>query len=486
MRRESGVALLIVLIILFMVTSSSASFIWFMNQQQTRAGARFHSHAALAAAEAGVHRALSILEGMSPDGQAPGRTWRPVGYTESLPGGSSAGRFTVSVADDPDGAIVITSTGEALGATRHVRAHIYLASPCLLAALCGAGAVYLERPPAAMIILPYGGGIGDRPWIHIATGRGIIFAGSDVSINDPSAIFRAGPGPVDAPESASNPTAVRAPGPVRLLLGKDAGLMVGPDRVRVDIQQLRAMGVYAEGVILRTEAMPSLPDVDRQYYQSLAGRNTVNAELNKAAGEYIGDTDLARKRNSLYARTEFERVQRYLRMQRSAGPLRGVIYVMGGGVSLYDGQHLQIVDGTLVGEGSIYLGPATSLEVTHSPATRTLPGLIALEVTHPTPTRTLSGLIALDRGALVVTRDSTLRVHGLVSVAGMVNVGPGGRADIVGAVLARHPNFSFQSLGASTVIRYDPAILGTPGLRVDAKAPVVAWIAAWEELNASR
>ena len=32
------------------------------------------------------------------------------------------------------------------------------------------------------------------------------------------------------------------------------------------------------------------------------------------------------------------------------------------------------------------------------------------------------------------------------------------------------------------VIRYDPAVLGTPGLRVPVDAPVIAWVARWEEL----
>ncbi len=56
------------------------------------------------------------------------------------------------------------------------------------------------------------------------------------------------------------------------------------------------------------------------------------------------------------------------------------------------------------------------------------------------------------------------------------------RADIVGAALSADRGLSFRNVAATVVIRYDPAVLGTPGLHVAADAPVVAWVAAWEEL----
>jgi hypothetical protein len=88
----------------------------------------------------------------------------------------------------------------------------------------------------------------------------------------------------------------------------------------------------------------------------------------------------------------------------------------------------------------------------------------------------------LDDGALVVTRDARLRVHGLVYANRRIDIGINARIDIVGAVLANDPELSFRSFAASVVIRYDPAVFGTPGLRVRDDAPVVAWVAAWEEL----
>ncbi|MGH2669876.1 MAG: hypothetical protein ACRDH5_12320, partial [bacterium] len=152
---EAGMVLLAVLVILVAVGGSSASFIWFMNQQQKRAGDRLRSAAALGAADAGVQRTLAILEGVAPDGSS-GRDWRPTGYAETLSMGAFEGRFTISLSEDPEGAIVIDSVGEVGGVTRRVRARVTLASPALLAALFGTGSIWLDRPPAATVIVPAG------------------------------------------------------------------------------------------------------------------------------------------------------------------------------------------------------------------------------------------------------------------------------------------------------------------------------------------
>ncbi len=144
--------------------------------------------------------------------------------------------------------------------------------------------------------------------------------------------------------------------------------------------------------------------------------------------------------------------------------LRGVIHVSGG-IVLLEGRRLEIADGALVTEGTVRLGEGASLEVTHTAATRTLPGLIILE-----------------SGALIVGGDARLRAHGLVYASRVIDIREGARADIVGAVLGNDAGLSFRNTGGTVVIRYDPAVLGTPGLRVADQDPVVAWIAAWEEL----
>lgn len=464
MARQRGAALLAVLIVLLIVAGSSASFIWLMNQQQTSAGVRLRSRAALAVAEAGMHRALSALEATAPDGRTLGRRWRPAAYSEAMTSGALEGRFSVSIADDPGGAIQVISTGHVGGVTRRLRARVMLASPGLLVALYGTSVVHLERPPAAIVLVPYGAGVGDRPWIQIAAGRGITFATADVSINNPAHAFDAAPGPADGPDAVRAPTAPPRPGPIRLLLARAASLTVGTEHVRVDVQQLRSMGIYVDGVVVHSQALPALPEVDRAYYQALATANSANAALNDAAGRYSGDDALARKRDSLYEHVEFEQVMAYLRTGRQPTALQGLVYLRGG-LSLVEGQRLQILDGGLVAEGTIYLDRGGTLEVTHSAATRTLPGIVVL-----------------DDGALVVTQQARLRAHGLVYVNRMIDLGVGARVDVVGAVLGNDPEVSFRSYAASVVIRYDPAVMGTPGLRVPDNSPVTTWVAVWEEL----
>jgi hypothetical protein len=460
---DTGVVLLALLIVLMVITGSAASFIWFMNQQQTRAGLRYRSASALALAEAGVYRALSILETGAPDG-TPGREWRPAGYSEVVPVGTSEGRFTLSLMDENDGAILISSTGEVGGVLRRLRAHVYMASAAQFAALYGTSMLRFENPPAATAILPYPTNVGDLPWIHVASGAGVWFDSTAVSINDPAVGLRLSPGPADALGSAPAAPASARPGPVILLLAQDADLMIDRDRQPVDIQQLRAMGLPLEGRVIRPASFPVPPEVDRAFYRAKATINDLNASLNKTVGEYFGDANFARKSDSLYSAIQFEQLQAYASNVGQILGLRGVVYVSGG-LSLVGRDQLQIADGALVTEGTVNLDEGASLEITHS-----------------APTRGLPGLLVLDDGALVVTEGARLRVHGLVYVNRLFEVGRDAHVDIVGSVLANDSGLSFHNSGGSILIRYDPAVLGTPGLRVPINTPVVPWVAAWEEL----
>jgi hypothetical protein len=111
-----------------------------------------------------------------------------------------------------------------------------------------------------------------------------------------------------------------------------------------------------------------------------------------------------------------------------------------------------------------------------------LRGGAALEITHTASTRTLPGILILGNGSLYVTEGARLRAHGLVYANRAIDITDGAAVDIVGAVLGNDAGLSFRNLGSTVIIRYDPAVLGTPGLIVPADAPVVAWIAGWEEL----
>jgi len=457
-----GTALLVVLIVLLAIAAWSSSFVWLMNQQLTRAGARYRSAAALAVADAGVHRALSILEGEAPDAPVPGRTWRTEEYAETIHVGSFEGQFTLALVDDLDGAVVVTSAGEVGGIVRRLRARVYVDSPAQLAALYGASVVRLEHPPAATVILPYGG--VDAPWIQVAAGRGLWLAGPDVAINNPSVPFRAGSGPVDALPEAQASTVPPDPGPVRVWLGRGASVRLDRGSQPLSAEELRALGVNIEGIVQTPGPLPAVPEVDGGFYRRRAAGNTGNAGTNAAAGKFLGDDGLARKHDSLYSVREWDLLLGYLNRPSGSEALQGIVYVAGG-MTLDEGRRLQIDGGALITEGTVRLAKGSSLEVTHSAATRTLPGLVTL-----------------DKGELLVSPGATLRVHGLVYSQAFEATGDA-RVDIVGSLLAGGSGFSVNNAGASVVIRYDPAVLGTPGLLAPPPgAPVIAWVARWEEL----
>ena len=465
LRYDRGMALLAVLVMLMVVAGVAASFVWLMDQQQTRAGMRLRSIASLAAAEAGIHRALAVLESVTPEGDGAGRAWRPLAYTEGFHSGPLNGRFTLTLADEPGGVIQVTSVGEIAGVTRRVRARVHLASRSMLTALYGAGLVRIDNARAQIVVAIYGPGAGNLPWVHVAAGGGVAFGAADAVINDPTARVVVGAGPVDTPGLIG--TLAGAIEPVRLLLARGAQLTVGPDYRRVDVQQLRVMGMQVDGNVVWTDSFPKAPHIDQQFMQAQAALNVSNAELNEAAGRFVGDDALIAKHDGLYTEDQFAALQTYLLTQTRHVILRGVVYVIGA-VTLSEHQKMTIADGTLITEGPLRLRRGASLDIIHSAATRTLPGVLVLD-------RRLSP------GILIVAHDAQIRAHGLV-YARSVDVWEGARLDVVGAVVGMDPEISFRNLGGSVVIRYDPAVLGTPGLKPADNAPVIAWIAAWEEL----
>ena len=460
--RETGQVLLVIIVIMLAVTVSSSSFIWFMNQQQTRAGNRYRALAALHVADSGVQRTLAILETTSPEG-GPGREWRPVAYTETVNIDPLKGRFTVSVESAPGGTLVITSDGQVSAVVRRLRVRAHLASPALLAALYGASSVRFERPPAFTFIGPYGE-LEGRPWIHIEAGKEVWFADTGVAINDPSIAPGTFPGPIALLPRMDRPEGGARFGPVRILLAKQAELTLGPKHERVDSQQLRVSGFLLENAVRRIEPLPRLPEVDRDFYRSLAAGNRANAEINHAAGRFTGDRELEEKQDSLYLPPQMAKLLTYLVSRNQPMSLRGVIYVAGA-VTLPTGSQLHVTDGALLAENTVKLEPQAELSVIHTPRTRTLPGIIVL-----------------DHGGLVVGKNARLRVHGLVYTQQTVETAEGASVEVVGALASNDPGISFRG-GAAIVIRYDPAVLGTPGLRVAPGDPVIAWVSEWQEVR---
>lgn len=461
---ESGHVLLAVLIMFMAISLSATSFIWFMNQQQTYAGRRYQDVAALYAAEGGIQRVLAALESASQD-DGPGRSWRPRDYAEPFESGPLKGRFTVSVEGNGDGSLVVTSEGVVGSATRRLQARVSLASPALLAALYGASVVQFERPTATVVILPYGRTLTTERWVHVAAGEAIRFVDTGASAINAPVTFEVPVGPLEALDRTREGCRAGGLRPARLLLANDAELMVSKGLHRVDLQQLRAQGFHLDGHLIEVDRFPSPPQVDRNFYSSLAAANTANAEINRLAGQRANNRQLAQRRNSLYQPQEMIEILRYDASRRSPTTLRGLIYVAGG-LELADGSRLAIVDGALVAERSIFIGEKAELTITHTPQMRTFPGLLVL-----------------DQGGLMLDEKAKLKAHGLVYVSRSLDIGQGAVVELVGALLAKDPMLSVRNDGGQILICYDQAVLGTPGLRVGADEPIIAWVSDWREVG---
>ncbi len=462
LRAQDGQLLLGVLVLILAVTASAVTFVWYMNQQQARSGARYRAAAALAVADAGVHRALAALESRAPDGRQ-GREWQPQGYQEAVQTGPLSGRFVLSMSEEAGGARVITSAGEVGGVVRRIRVRVSLASPSLLAALNGAAIVKIDAPPATTVLVPYGTATANHPWVHLMAGRAVWFSTAGASVNDPEVHVAFSPGPVDAAAGLGKGAARPPVMPLRIVLPRDAILSVGGADQTADVTQLRVFGVSIQDVV-RTEVMPELPTIDRAYYLSLAAANKANAAVNREAGLITGDHDLVQKAGSDYSGSEFVHILDHLAAEQYRPRLRGVIYVRGS-VTLPEGAHVFIDDGALITESTVHLSRWAELSVVHSSASRTLPGLMVQ-----------------DLGALNLAQEAKLHVHGLVYVNRAIEVGEGATFDVVGAVMGNNPGISFRAYAAAVIVRYDPAVLGTPGLVVSEDGPVVVWIASWEEV----
>lgn len=461
-RDEAGQTLLVVLIIMIAVAVSSTSFIWFMNQQQTRAGTRYRAAAAFQVAQAGLRRALAILESTAPDG-SPGRDWRPADFSEPVAAGSLEGRYVIAIENHPEWGLLVTSEGQAGGLRRRIRAHVVLAPPALLAGIYASASIRLVGEPASLVITPYGGFAG-RPWVHIAAGGEVWFGSDRIRVNDPAGALPLPPGPIDPLAVIDRPESRPAILPISLLLAGEAPLVLGEARREVDAERLRAAGIGVAAVH-RIDALPPLPEVVRGFYASLAEGNTANAALNRAAGRFSGDHDLEQKEDSRYDAAQMTRLLTYLNSRQPDESLRGAIYVSGR-VTVPAGGWLHILDGALVTENTVKVEEEAELRVTHSARTRLLPGIIVL-----------------DPGGLVVGRGARLHAHGLVEAAQIIEMLEDATVEVVGAVAARASGLSLRNTGAAILLRYDAAVLATPGLRVRFREPIVAWVATWEEIS---
>lgn len=204
------------------------------------------------------------------------------------------------------------------------------------------------------------------------------------------------------------------------------------------------MGIQADAHAIHVDEFPQPPEVDGALYRAWAAANAMNADLNETPAGYLKSRELTGKRDSLYTAIQFAQLLSYLSTGRHLPRLHGVVYATGG-VALPAGRALWIIDGTLITEGTVQISRGASLEIVHSAATRTLPGLIAV-----------------NRGALAISPQARLRVHGLVFTDQVIDLSEGARMDITGSVLSNDAKTSLLNFAASVVIRYDPAVWARP------------------------
>jgi hypothetical protein len=455
---QRGAVLPGVLVFFLMSSGLALLFVSFMDHQQRGAGARYNAALALGAAEAGIYRMLAALE--SDLAGIGGGLFGQV-LSGKVEGGGRSGEYVVSVSRDRDGGFVLESRGQAGETVRRLRVRVRVAPPALLAALATPGTVKIDGYPAALVIAPYHPRSGELPWVHVMVGRGVWFASTQVTLNTRVPGVELAPGPVGTQGTA--PTELSAPG-VRILLVGTAELTVGTEHSVANVTGLRTFGVPLENVVVRPGNFPRLY-VDRHYFKQLAAMNSANAALNRAAAGYVNDAPLYEKHDSVYSGAQFLHLISYAASRGVPLRLHGVIYVEGTVVLPVDAR-IVLEEGALVTESTLHLGPGAQLSVMHEQRTRTLPALLVLE-----------------QGQLTLAPGARLAAHGLVYVNQGIALAANAVLDVVGSVYVNHSGLAFVPTGAFAAIRYDPAILGTPGLLTVPGEPRVAWVVAWEEIR---
>lgn len=460
-RRENGQALVMVVVVMMILQVIAWAFLARMNIEQRLAGGSTRSFAALYLAEAGLQRALVMLEQGAPaDAAADGSS---VPYRETL----VSGAFTIETIERrADGLVAVVVSGEVAGASRRLQALVRLGPEALSYGIYARDVVSLEGQSRTYVV-PHHVGWGQRR-------RGAaVAAGGEIRF-DPQAelnVFRGRPlslreGQVpDETLLSTSATDDSARGLVDLVLAGNARLRAGVTYIPPRLEDLRQ---YVEELGVRrvtTRAPVAMPSLDVDYYRKLAEANTANAAINAAAGAFGGYPDLRTKTHSRYSAEELLAIVDYFARTKLPDPvLHGVIFAYGP-LELRGAARLTILDGALFVKGDLLIGEGVRLEVRHTPRARFLPGLVASAV-EPAQ----SGTIQVERGATAI-------VDGLVLAGGNVDV-LGGVLDVTGSMAGR--NIVNNSSGA-TMIRFDPGAGAVAGLLRSDR--VFAISIGWQELR---
>ncbi len=453
MRRQNGQALVIVVVVMMILQIVAWAFLSRVNFEQRLAGGATRDLAALYLAEGGLQRALWILEEGTPEA-ATGNGSLP--HQEML----GAGTFTIEALDPlPEGLTSIVVRGEVSGASRRVKALARLGPEALVYGLYGEGTVAFGGRARTYLVPFRAGGGGCRRTGDLAAGGEIRFDSPRATLN----AFRSFTLTLREGTIADNGL-LDSPGPpesdmglLDLVLAGGARLFSGIEQTPVELdelqRQVRGLGVRR----VRVRPRVLLPSFDIRHYIALAEKNTANAPLNRAVGEAIGELGLFEKTHSRYSAEEFEAILAYLQAQPKKPTLQGII-VVDGDVNLQQGSKLSIADGALVALGDITINELARLEVRHGPTTTTLPGIVTGG----------SGSIHIGDRAMAI-------VDGLILTAGDLEV-QAGVLDVIGAIAAG----SFFNADGTVVVRYDPRVLVTAGLRRIGRG--YAELVSWQEL----
>lgn len=460
MRRQGGQALLMVVVVMMILQVIAWAFLARVNVEQRLAGGSTRSLAALYLAEAGLQKALAMLEDRALPGT--GKNGDLLPYEETL----GPGTFTIERLDaGTDGVVVITVRGDVAGARRRLQAVVRIGPQALAYGLYGQNIVAFDGRSRTYLV-PFHIGWGQRRRVPaLAAGGEIRFDSREAALN----VFRGQRLPPREGESndqmlrrASDGTGP-ASGLVDLVLAGRAQLRAVLTYIPPRLEELRRR--VDELGVRQVMVRPPLaaPSLDVDHYRALAEANTANAAINAAAAAASGHPDLRTKAHSRYSAEELVAIFDYLkRTDRPRSVLRGVVFVYGP-LDLSGRGTLTITDGTLIVEGDLTIGGGVRLEVRHGPAAWGMPGLVA------------SAVEGAQEGSIYIERDAMAVVDGLVLAEGNVEV-LGGLLDVIGAVSAG----SFMNGDGVTVTRYDSRVVATAGLRRADRG--LAEVLSWQEL----
>lgn len=451
MRRQDGQALVLVLVVMFILQIAAWAFLSRMNVEQRFAGGSTRSLAAFYLAEAGLQKVLWGLEQWPPEVPTNGE---PLPHQEAL----GSGMFAVEALEHlPGGLISIVVRGEAAGTVRRLKALVRAGPEALAYGLYGQHTVAFDGQVRVYLLPSQARGSGRRLG-HLAAGGEVrfdsrwatlnAFRGLRLSLRD-----RTFP---DSSLLGSSADTDPDSGLVDIVLAGEAQLRSGTPHEPVTLEDLRRQigGVGVRRVRTRT-ALP-VPLIDAANYRAWAEANTANAAINAAAGVAGAESGFRPKAHSRYSEDEFEAILDFLR-DRPKRPLHGIVFVEGD-VILDEREGLTIIDGALVVNGNIEIGPGARLEVRHSDTTRALPGIIAW-----------------GEGTLQIRKEAVATIDGLILAGKDVQI-DAGVLDVMGAVVTGN----FLSQDGIAVIRYNSAVLATVGLRRVGKG--VAELLSWQEL----